>query len=394
MIHRILVVIAAVVALLAGQALTSPSRPAIRSAFYDLGSAQQLATAYSPDQLETAYDFSPLYSRSLDGTGQTVALVELDAYDSADFQAFDARYSLPDPSISEYYVGGQTFEPQSDAETTMDVEWLHALAPGAAIQIYYLDPNQSTAAGWRSMASALRMAAAHGVGVVSISLGACGTGSGASATRSALAQLMQAGISVFVASGDSGAHPGPKRQCGNKVGVGYPSGDPSVVSVGGTSLQLNDDDTIAAEAAWRLSGGGRITTLLRPSWEAATSMPNDRYRWAPDVAFLGNPNTGASIYFDGRWHEAGGTSLGAPAWAALWALVRQSASQAGLSVGAAPPLLYAIGNSASYKQAFHDVVSGSNGKYRARPGWDAVTGWGTPDATGLTTAVQTVRLPG
>lgn len=394
MLHRILIAILTTGAVLACQALTSSPGRAAPVAFTDLSSVHQLATAYSPDQIQTAYDFKPLYNRGIDGTGQTVALIELDSYDPADLQQFDQAYNLPDPSIIESYVGGQNFVPGNDLETTMDLEWVHALAPGAAIHIYYLNSHESMAAGWRDMAQALRSATSAGATSISISLGACGPSNGASATKAAFAAVERLGVTAFVSSGDTGAYPGPRKQCGSKIRVGYPTGDPSVVSVGGTSLDLNDDATILAETAWRLSGGGRITKFVRPSWEVASTMPKDRYRWAPDVAFLGDQNTGVSVYGNGSWHQAAGTSLGAPAWAALWVLVRQSVQQAGGTVGAAPPILYRIGNSGGYAQAFHDITSGGNGHYRAGVGWDAVTGWGTPNAAGLAGAIQAIRLQG
>ncbi len=195
-------------------------------------------------------------------------------------------------------------------------------------------------------------------------------------------------MSVFVSSGDDGDHPGSISDCGAKLGVAYPGGDPSVVSVGGTSLQLNQDNSIASEVAWGKSGGGRANSLLRSAWEAAPLMPRDRYRWAPDVAFLADPDTGVRFLFNGAWMQAGGTSLGAPSWAAAWALIRQDARNAGKTLIAAPPLLYRVGNSPAGATAFHDITSGSNGAYQARAGWDAVTGWGTPDVAALDQAVQ------
>jgi kumamolisin len=207
----------------------------------------------------------------------------------------------------------------------------------------------------------------------------------------AFSNAMAAGVSVFVSSGDDGARPGPVGQCGRAYNVAYPAGDPSVVSVGGTSLNLNDDGTIADETGWRYSGGGSYLTkylpLLRPAWQVAASLPQDKYRWAPDVAFDADPETGVSVAENGRWSQEGGTSLGAPAWAAIWALLRQDAQNNGKSLGVAPRVVYRIGNSAQYSSAFHDIVSGSNGKFSAGPGWDAVTGWGTPDVANLATAL-------
>jgi kumamolisin len=344
-------------------------------------------TAYTPADLATAYDYAPLLKRGIDGAGQTVALVEIDGYDPRDLTTFDSAYHLPDAAVSETYIGGKRIHLGAGTETTLDVELLHALAPGAAIQLYYVDSNLSAPDAWKPLGSALRSAQSHGASIVSISLGTCGLDAFAGPTQSALASLESHGISVFVASGDHGDHPGPSTACGNNLGVAYPGADPSVVAVGGTSLHLGPDGTIADETAWRRSGGGRVFGLRRATWQVVSGLPSDGARWAPDVSFDANVSTGVRFYVDGAWHTAGGTSVGAPAWAAAWALVRADARGAGVRVGAAAPLLYAIGNSLTGTAAFHDVTTGSNGAYSAHPGWDAVTGWGSPNVNALATAV-------
>jgi kumamolisin len=164
--------------------------------------------------------------------------------------------------------------------------------------------------------------------------------------------------------------------------------------VGGTSLQLSSDGTIALETAWQLSGGGLVAKFQRPSLQQAATLPADAYRWAPDVSFVADPSTGVRVLYRGRWHQIGGTSLGAPGWAAAWALIRAGAQQAGITIGAAPSLIYKIGNSPAYAQAFHEITQGSNGLYDAGPGWNAVTGWGTPDVASLATAIQAVASGG
>jgi kumamolisin len=382
--HLVGALISAAALLLA--ALTRPA-PAT-GLFHETVAAHQSGAAYTPSQIETAYDYKPLQVAGLTGAGQTVALIEISKFNSLDIHQFDTTYNLPDPTIQEYYAGGSSFPLESGAETSLDIEWLHALAPGAAIQVYYLDNRQDDLSSWRSLASVLRMASSNGAGIVSISLGACGPSTGYKVARSAFSDLAKVGVTAFVSSGDFGDRPGPVRDCGKKIGVSYPSGDPSVVAVGGTSLQLNGDSTIAHEVAWRLSGGGRVTSLVRPLWQKAPKMPKDRYRWVPDVAYVGDPGTGVSFVQHGQWMQAGGTSLGAPAWAAAWALARQSALSTGVTLGAAAPLLYRIGNSTQYSTIFHDITAGTNGRYHAGVGWDPVTGWGTPDVAKLAAAVQ------
>jgi kumamolisin len=363
--------------------LGSTTQPPLR----DLAATHALAGSYTPNIIATAYDFVPVYSQGDLGAGVTVALIEQDKYDPLDLSIFDGAFVLPSPSIEEYYAGGSAFQPRDGGETDLDVEWVHALAPEAAIQIYYLNTHNSLSSTWDSMAEALRMAAANGANVVSVSLGVCHPGTGLRATQSALADVTSRGMSVFVSSGDDGDHPGPTRQCGRKLGVAYPSGDPLAVSVGGTSLHLNRDDSIAREVAWKHSGGGKFVKLERLEWQFAPTMPRDRYRWVPDVAFVGDPKTGVAFVHHTVWDRAAGTSLGAPAWAAIWSLILQKARITGKVVDSAQRVIYRIGNSPSYRTAFHDIVAGSNGRYHAGRGWDPVTGWGTPDVAGLAQTV-------
>jgi len=389
--HRIFISIIALCALGVGALPAYATSHHQGAPFFTLAAGQPLDTAYSPSQIQAAYSATPLYSRGITGQGQTVALIEVDGYRSSDLQAFDTAYSLPALVVQQYFVGAQRQTPKDQGETTMDLEWLHAMAPGAVIQVYYLKNQRVGKAGWKDLKQALSMAASHGARSISMSFGTCGPTPGYSAVKNELAALMKRGITAFVSSGDSGARPGPVSDCGRSLGMSYPGSDPSVVSVGGTSLQLNPDNSIAAEAAWDLSGGGRAAPFARPPWQTAAQLPADSFRWGPDVAFLADPQTGVSVYYRGRWTQSGGTSLGAPAWAGIWALVRQNAIQMGKKPGAAETVLYRIGNSAQYAQAFHDVVDGGNMWLQASQGWDPITGWGSPNIDGLVTAVATLR---
>lgn len=387
--RRALVALLVLVALLLpGTAGEVASGPVL---WRDAGRMGDTGAAFTPAGIQAAYDFSPLYRQGLDGAGQTVVLIEVDSFNPADITEFDRMYRLPDPAIIQRYIGASRFALQSGAETTIDVEWMHALAPAASIQVYYLNNDASRVSeqqGWRAMASALRTAVAQGATAVSMSLNACRPGAGFLSTSSALASLVRRGVSVFVSSGDSGAHPGPVADCGRRVGVAYPASDPSVVGVGGTRLAVGAGGGISDEVAWSLSGGGKVTRMARSPWQAERRLPPDRYRWAPDVAFVADPQTGVSVYFQGAWRQVGGTSVGAPAWTAAWALILQGASRAGKSVGAAPAMLYRVACSPAYPRAFHDIIRGGNRHYRAGQGWDAVTGLGTPDVAGLAAAIQ------
>jgi kumamolisin len=362
--------------------------------FLPLAATQQAAHPYTASEIQTAYDVTPLINAGFDGSGRTIALLEWGGFSQSDIAAFDQANNLPDPTINVTYVGGKQFpldrSSSSRGETTLDLEWAHAMAPGATINVYYLNNNVSQSAGWREIAQAVTQAATDGAGTLSVSFGICSPGSGAKVVQTALAAARQKGMSAFAASGDSGAFAGPKKQCGSAPAVAYPASDPSVVSVGGTTLHLNGDSTIASETAWSLSGGGKARPFPRPVWQVAPQLRPGPYRQVPDVAFDGNQNTGVEVIFNGRRIAAGGTSLGAPAWAGIWSLIQQDASQSGKTVGAAPQLIYRVANSSAYSSAFHDITTGGNSVYHAHVGWDRVTGWGTPDVNNLATAILAI----
>jgi kumamolisin len=114
----------------------------------------------------------------------------------------------------------------------------------------------------------------------------------------------------------------------------------------------------------------------------------------PDVAFLADPHPGVAVAYKGGWRRFGGTSLGAPCWAALWAIARQYDPALAAGSGGANPLLYAAGRGPAGSRAYHDITQGSNGTYSARRGWDFVTGWGTPDAAELLAALARLTAKG
>jgi kumamolisin len=362
------------------------------AAFGDYQTSAQEPVGYSPSQIAAAYDITPLYQRSMEGSGQTIAFIELDRFDPADLQTFNTAAMLPQVSVKQDYTGGKPFALIQAGETTMDLEWAHAVAPHAVLQVYYLKTPKSTPAGWKELAQTIDQVTKSGSRIMSMSFGACTLGTGYGVVQQALARALKAGVSVFVSSGDSGSFPGPPQQCGTQPGVAYPAGDPSVVAVAGTTLLLKADSTIEAEVGWGLSGGGKAKPFPRPSWQVMSTLGPGKYRFVPDVAFLADARTGVGIYYRGSWTLGGGTSLGAPIWSGIWALLRQDAQKAGKQPSPAPQLLYQIGNSPAYAQAFNDITLGANGRYEAGPGWDPVTGWGTPNVDGLSQAIR-ARMP-
>jgi hypothetical protein len=247
-------------------------------------------------------------------------------------------------------------------ETSLDVEWAHAIAPAANILLVEASSNSLTA-----LLSAVTYATttysntADPVKAVSMSWGSSEFSTESTYDSSYLSSTT--GIVFFASSGDSGA------------GTIWPSVSPNVVSVGGTTLNVATSTAPLKETAWSDSGGGVSTYEALPAWQYDYGLTYNG-RVTPDVSFDANPSTGVSVYdstpYEGMsgWLEVGGTSVGAPSWAAIQAL--------GLLTVASN--LYADGSPSSY---LRDITSGSNG-YSAAVGYDLVTGLGSPVTTSFT----------
>ncbi len=366
----------------------------------------QTVGGYSPTQILGAYDFAPLRSSGLDGSGQTVVFIEIDTFAAGDLACFRQRYGLPPFSVS--VAPSQLGLPNtgSHAEPDLDLEVVHSIAPAAHLVVYYSDPTVTDLAA--TAAAAMK---AHPRAIFSVSIGGCEVenfDAGGHALRSpdqtvwrdALRGLAATGGSAFVASGDSGAYTCGSRLTSVPTGaeipsVSDPASDPYATSVGGTTLFVGAGDTYAGEAAWggpfeQDGGGGGLSQVWsKPFYQSGPTVDNrlsDGMRQVPDVSALGDANTGWTIFHDGRWDIVAGTSASAPLWAGLAALIDQSLVRHGLpTVGFANQALYSFGQHPSAQPAppFNDVTRGNNLYYSATPGWDFATGWGTPNAAGL-----------
>jgi kumamolisin len=192
------------------------------------------------------------------------------------------------------------------------------------------------------------------------------------------------GVMVCTAAGDNGSGDGDTD---GKAHVDFPSSSPNVLACGGTTL-IGNNAAIQTETVWNdgtdggATGGGVSETFPLPSYQETANVPksvNSGFvgRGVPDVAGDADPNTGYQVVVDGQSTVIGGTSAVAPLWAGLIALLNQ---QLGKSVGFLNDAIYAAPLSSA---GFHDVTSGNNGSYSAGPGWDACTGWGSPDGAAL-----------
>lgn len=396
--------------LLAPRALRPPlqrSGTAIRTAARDATTpAAPPPNLITPSQLRAAYDIGPVYSQlaaPVTGAGQTVALFELSPYDPADIAAYDRAFGLNATVPETVPVDGgatQSFGTLGRLEATLDVELLHAVAPGARTLVYSGpgSPQGTDNTGADDLYA--RIVNDNRAQVLSTSWGQCEPDQRADTPpdtvllHTLFAQAVLQGISVVAATGDTGANdctdgrPNPS--------VDYPASDPFVVAVGGTVLGIDGQGQPAGEVAWSGSGGGVSTLFAQPPYQDAPGVPHLSGRLLPDVAL--DAGTPFAIWLAGTWQGAGGTSTSVPVWSALLALVNEARYATAQAQGAPTPgpcdvplglgdlhrAIYAIGASPQPTPALRDIVAGSgNGIATPGPGWDMVTGWGVPDAYAL-----------
>ena len=281
-----------------------------------------LLSGYTVAQVTQAYGLNAISFPSAsgqpstgDGSGETIALIEAyhDPNLSSDVRVFDQSNGLPDPNLSVADQAGTRTDAVWASEETLDVEWSHAIAPGAAILVVEA-PSDSLG----DLITAVDLARnTPGVATVSMSWGF-----GETAGETALDSHFQTpaghqGITFVAASGDDGAANGPE----------YPSSSPRVLAVGGTTLSTDGSGNYVGESTWSGSGGGYSPYEPEPAYQA--SVQTTRHRSTPDVAFLADPYSGVEVYETppggsvGSWLTVGGTSLGTPAWAAIIAIVDQ-----------------------------------------------------------------------
>jgi hypothetical protein len=335
--------------------------------------SRTLLDAYSPSQIRHAYGFDQI---PYDGSGQTIAIVV--AYDNPaltyDLSEFDQLFGLADPVLTIAQPQGQpSYDLGWGLETDLDVEWAHAIAPGANILLV-----EAKNADGNSLPAAVNYARQQpGVVVVSMSWDAPESpaerlyDSYFTTPRGHLGGSgLPGGVTFVAASGDSGA------------GVLWPAASPNVLSIGGTTLTLDDKNQILSETGWSASGGGVSSYESQPAYQAA--FQTFGMRTTPDFSYDADLSTAywayASAY--GGMQAVYGTSAGAPQWAGLIALADQglAANNSGSLDGATQtlPALYHLAN-VSYATYFRDIVDGNNG-FAAGPGYDLVTGIGSPVA--------------
>jgi subtilase family serine protease len=372
--------------------------PAISFGFCQRPSAKN--HCYGPAQIRNAYAIQPLIDAGRDGSGEIITII--DAFQNptmaSDLTTFDSTFNLPSPpaftTIAPF--GLTAFDPHNANEVgwgfeiALDVEWAHAVAPGATI-VLALAPSDADA----DIVATERYVINNNIGnVISMSFGEgeqCMDPALQAAEHSLFDAATARGVSLFASSGDQGA----AQYCTDPnslfKGVSIPASDPDVTGVGGTQLVADlstgayQSESVWNEPAYGVAGGGGFSVLYpRPAFQnrvlGAGSM-----RGVPDVAYSAALDGGVivadrSTFSKNEFWIAYGTSAGTPQWAAIVAIADQAA---GRSLGNVDAALYKLGAG-----DFHDITTGNNdfppiSGYSAQPGWDAASGLGSPIATSV-----------
>lgn len=366
---------------------------------------------YSPQDIRTGYNVPS----ALTGAGQTIVIV--DAYGSptvqSDLNTFDSEFGLPSTTVNVIYPGGTpVYNPRQDhsetswaEETSLDVQYSHAMAPGATIDLVVAANNAGNV-----LNNAESYAVNHHLGnVMSMSFGSPESaiaGGGNNLQLQQAEQIYQTaaanGMSVFASSADAGATNGTST-----ISASFPASSPYVTSVGGTDLFLSDRGAYKSEYTWNDSdpstcpfgcsygvfgatGGAPSLTFSAPSYQQGVT--GQSMRATSDVSWNASVYTAVMVYLgflgtgNNGFYFFGGTSEGSPSWAGVTAL---AAEAAGHPLGQLNTALYHIyAKPTTYGADFHDITIGNNsldglGGFPAGTGYDLPTGLGTPDVTNL-----------
>jgi subtilase family serine protease len=381
--------------------------------------AKHNTPCYSPQEMWNAYNLTSLLNAGYNGAGQTIVII--DSFGSPtltqDLYSFDQGYGLPDPPSLQIYtpLGTVPFDPTNTDqsgwafETTLDVEWAHAIAPRASI-VLLLSPVSETE-GVQGMPEFLQLEQyalkRHMGSIISQSWGATENTLFDPAGKKVLqdydrfyAEAAKQHVTILASSGDTGVvNPDVQNKNYPFPTVLFPASSPWVTAVGGTSLYLDTSGKYLSETVWNdghgsASGGGISQYYTEPNYQRAALTSSalrslvHGYRAVPDISYNADTSTGVVVYmsFMGQkqagYYLIGGTSEGAPQWAGIVAIANQ---KAGHPLGFLNDALYQLGRCTCTRSAFRDITHGNNSSdkqtgYPALPGWDAATGWGTPNA--------------
>jgi subtilase family serine protease len=365
---------------------------------------------YGPREIEDAYGTPALYAEGIEGQGQTIVIV--DSFGSptiaSDLAYFDKTYGLPDPPslkiiqpAGTYTWTGTRAQQGWAGETTLDVEYAHAIAPKASILLVETPVSEvEGATGFPQIVKAEEYVIDHHLGgVISQSFDATEETFGSAQQllnlRGAYIDAYRNHVTVVSASGDHGAtdaEPDGSSLYPYRV-VGWPASDPLVTGVGGTQVSLDANaNRTSPDVADSDSGGGVSSIFSRPAYQNGVASTVGTRRGIPDISMSSSCDSPVIVYSsftgEGEWGLTCGTSESAPLFAGIVALSDQVANH---WLGLINPALYQL--SSRHAPGIVDVTSGNNSKtftqnghtytvqgYSAGPGYDLVTGVGTVNA--------------
>jgi kumamolisin len=350
---------------------------------------QAAAATFTAAELAAIYNFPA----ALDGSGQCIGLIELGGgFRPADIDAYFSALGIPAPTVTavsvDHGANSPTTDHGPDGEVMLDIEVAATIASKAHIAVYFA-PN--TSQGFLDAVTVALHDSTNKPSVLSISWGSAEAGWTAQAMQQFDAAFQSAatlGVTICVAAGDNGSADGETDKLAH---VDFPASSPYALACGGTTL-VASAGAIQSEIVWNdgpdsATGGGISDVFALPSYQSAANVPSStnpgarRGRGVPDVAGDADPNTGYQVRVDGQNQVFGGTSAVAPLWAALIALCNQKLAK---PVGFLNPLLY---GSLAGTGLCRDITSGNNGAYSAGSGWDACSGWGSPDGAKILKAL-------
>ena len=382
-------------------------RPQVHAHFQILQEEKQMArasstgTSYTPPQIAQLYNF-PVNANNND---QCIGIIELGGgYDPAELQTYFTSLGVSEPVMKDVSVNGATNQPTGsadgpDGEVMLDIEVAGAVVPGVNIAVYFA-PN--TDAGFLNAIKTAIHDTENKPAVLSISWGQAEsewTEQAMKAMDRAFQDAAAVGVTICCASGDRGSADGISDGLAH---VDFPASSPHALACGGTRLE-GSGNTISREIVWNegpdsSTGGGVSDVFDLPDWQAGANVPvsanpNGRTgRGVPDVAGDADPATGYQILVDGKEIVIGGTSAVAPLWAGLLTLINQ---QIGQPAGFINPAIYQVAEG----NGFRDIVEGNNessrekGAYTSQKGWDACTGWGSPNGQELLAVLKSLQTP-
>lgn len=368
---------------------------------------QANAPPYLPSEILRAYNANNL---GLDGAGQTIAII-IDTFPiNSDLTTYWNRCGINQSldNIQKIQVTGATAAPDptvngAGIEAAIDTELTSAVAPAATIRIYAagrLDFGNLTKA-YQQVYNDVEAHPELNLHQLNLSYGISEsdtTQAQALSDAQHFAALASAGVTVFASTGDGGSNPiwtssGYRYSASAPASPSHPASDPNVTGVGSTNLQLDPSSGAeTSETGWSLTstpnaatGGGISSFFTRPDWQTGPGLDSGTMREVPDVSVVGDPNTGCYIVYNGSGATVyGGTSVSAPIWTGFATLINQARADAGLPpLGLLGPKIYPLIGTSDLR----DITSGNNGLYNAGPGYDLVSGVGTPDMATLVTAL-------